>query len=154
MSSPICRQAFTELDLLRINVKQDEDNNAALERKERKLDFQSIHFKKSSKLSALIKGLKDMKKSNPGAKAVVFSQWTSMLDLVEVVLNENNFKFARLDGTLSQKQREQTLKIFKGDDDTKILLASLRSTGVGLNLTEASFVFMLDPWWNESVETQ
>jgi DNA repair protein RAD5 len=95
-----------------------------------------------------------MYNTHPDTKAVIFSQWTSMLDLVEVVLNENAFNFFRLDGTMSQKKREETLRKFKTQKNTKLLLASLRSTGVGLNLTEASYVFMMDPWWNESVENQ
>jgi len=77
-----------------------------------------------------------------------------MLSLIEVVLKENGVGFVRLDGTLSMTQRSRVLNEFKVEGETRVLLASLRSCGVGLNLTVASRVIMVDPWWNSSVESQ
>lgn len=69
-----------------------------------------------------------------------------MLDLVEACLNRKGYKYARLDGSMSQKQREFALKNFSEPDFT-VMVISMRAGGVGLNLTTASHVFLMDPWW-------
>ncbi|KAG2570485.1 hypothetical protein PVAP13_7KG041609 [Panicum virgatum] len=63
-------------------------------------------------------------------------------------------KFLRYDGRLSQKQKEKVLKEFSESQDKLVLLMSLKAGGVGLNLTAASNVFLMDPWWNPAVEEQ
>lgn len=84
------------------------------------------------------------RKSDPSTKAVVFSQFTGMLDLAGSILERDGFQYLRLDGSLSQATREQTLKAFKSQDHpATVMLISLRAGGVGLNLTAASRVYML-----------
>ncbi len=112
------------------------------------------NFKSSTKLEALIEDLNELRTQEGDLKAVVFSQFTSFLDLVEVVLGRNHFKFVRLDGTTSQKERERVLREFRANAKISIMLISLRAGGVGLNLTTASRVFMLDMWWNKAIEDQ
>ncbi len=68
-------------------------------------------------------------------KVVIFSQWTSMLDIIENALNSVNYKYKRLDGTMNQTSRAQSINQFNNDKDVRILLISLRAGGVGLNLT-------------------
>ncbi|KAJ2318968.1 hypothetical protein IWW52_002244, partial [Coemansia sp. RSA 2704] len=94
--------------------------------------------------------------ASPGAreKCVVFSQWTSMLDLIEPLLAEQGIRYTRLDGGMARPQRESNLRRFKRDADVEILLVSLRAGGVGLNLAHASHVFLMDAFWNPSVENQ
>jgi SNF2 family DNA or RNA helicase len=87
-------------------------------------------------------------------KVIVFSQWTSMLDLVEGALNGAGYAFRRVDGSLSIVQREEQLKDFKTRHDVKVLLLSLRAASLGLNLVVANHVVLLDLWWNPSVEDQ
>ncbi|KAJ2847663.1 hypothetical protein IWW36_003740 [Coemansia brasiliensis] len=87
-------------------------------------------------------------------KCVVFSQWTSMLDLIEPFLREEEIQFTRLDGTMSRPQRENNLRRFERDPSVEILLLSLKAGGVGLNLAHASHVFLMDAFWNPSVENQ
>lgn len=87
-------------------------------------------------------------------KCVVFSQWTLMLDLIEIPLRAEEFSFARLDGSLSQPQRVEVLQRFSRDPELAILLVSLKAGGVGLNLVSANHVFFLDCWWNPAVEEQ
>ncbi len=87
-------------------------------------------------------------------KVVVFSQWTSMLDIIENALNSVNYKFRRLDGTMNQTSRAQSINQFNNDNEIRILLISLRAGGVGLNLTAASVIILTDPWFNGSVEDQ
>jgi len=87
-----------------------------------------------------------------GHKMLVFSQWTSLLDLVEPHLEAANFAFTRIDG--STRNRAAVVDDFQRVDGPPILLASLKAGGVGLNLTAADHVFILDPWWNPFVEDQ
>ncbi len=87
-----------------------------------------------------------------GHKALVFSQWTSLLDLVEPVLREAELPFIRLDG--STRDRGAVVDAFQADDGPPVMLISLRAGGTGLNLTAADQVYLLDPWWNPAVEDQ
>ena len=88
------------------------------------------------------------------AKAVVFSQWTHMLDLVGYVLERSNITFVRLDGSMSQQARQKKLKKFRNRPDIQVMVMSLKAGSLGLNLTCASLVVLLDPWWNPAVEDQ
>ncbi|MEZ0313810.1 MAG: DEAD/DEAH box helicase [Myxococcota bacterium] len=87
-----------------------------------------------------------------GHKALVFSQWTSLLDLVERPLNDALLPFTRLDG--STADRGAVVREFQNPDGPPIMLVSLKAGGTGLNLTAADHVFLLDPWWNPAVEDQ
>ena len=87
-------------------------------------------------------------------KAVIISQWTSMLDLVQRPLETEGIAYERFDGSLSQPQREKVLSRFKDDPSVRVLLVSLRAGGVGLNLVAAQSVYLMDPWWNPAVEEQ
>ncbi|CAL9133832.1 unnamed protein product [Musa acuminata var. zebrina] len=109
------------------------------------------NWKESSKVTKLIKYLKRAQRS--GEKSIVFSQWTAFLDLLEIPLRKG-IGFLRLDGKLSRKKREIVLKEFSESRDKMVLLMSLKAGGVGLNLTAASNVFLMDPWWNPAVEEQ
>lgn len=134
--------------------------NTKINDSDKVIKLQSLQFTPSTKLNALISDLKEIQKLD-GVKMVVFSQWATMLDHVQSSLKNDNLEFVRLDGSMTQKRREEVLKTFKDVNGPRILIATLRSTGVGLNLTVASRVFLLDPWyaiskhrWNESVEQQ
>ncbi|KAH6569981.1 hypothetical protein BASA60_008004 [Batrachochytrium salamandrivorans] len=152
---PMCRNPCAESELMRMLDNQTpEKTNQTTNVVSSDVQLQPIRFRSSAKLNALLKDLLAIRSSDQSIKSVVFSQWTSMLGLVEVSLKQHNITFVRMDGSLSQRAREKVLNSFNTDKDTTILLATLRSTGVGLNLTVASRVFMLDPWWNESVELQ
>ena len=87
-------------------------------------------------------------------KSIVFSQFTSMLQLVEWRLHRGGFKTAMLEGSMSPPQRDAVIKHFMENASVEVFLVSLKAGGVALNLTEASQVFILDPWWNPSVEWQ
>lgn len=87
-----------------------------------------------------------------GEKVLVFSQFTSMLDIMEKDLKKEKIKYLRLDG--STKNRQELVEEFNNDKSTKIFLISLKAGGVGINLTSASAVFLYDPWWNPMVERQ
>ncbi len=104
----------------------------------------------SSKLTLLMETLESTVAE--GHKALVFSQWTSLLDLVEPELNTAGIAFTRLDG--STRDRGAVVETFQRDDGPPVLLVSLKAGGTGLNLTAADHVFLLDPWWNPAVEDQ
>jgi SNF2 family DNA or RNA helicase len=87
-----------------------------------------------------------------GHKALVFSQWTALLDLAEPRLRDAGLAFVRLDG--STQNRGEVVARFQAEDGPPVFLISLRAGGVGLNLTAADHVFLLDPWWNPAVEDQ
>lgn len=113
----------------------------------------SKKFVFSTKIQALLK-LVDEMISKGNEKALVFSQWTRMLDLVTVPLMERGIKFERLDGTMDASTRADAIENFKKRSDCRLFLISLKAGGCGLNLTEASNVHMLDLWWNPAVEDQ
>jgi superfamily II DNA or RNA helicase len=104
----------------------------------------------SAKLDALLERLVDVVQS--GHKALVFSQFTSFLDIVRRRLGEDGIDYLYLDG--STRDRGSLVERFQRDDDVKVFLLSLKAAGHGLNLTAAEYVFLLDPWWNPAVEAQ
>jgi superfamily II DNA or RNA helicase len=104
----------------------------------------------SSKLERLLEALEDAVAD--GHRALVFSQWTSLLDLIEPHLRAANTAFVRLDG--STVDRAAVVNAFQADDGPPVMLLSLKAGGTGLNLTAADHVFLVDPWWNPAVEDQ
>jgi len=105
---------------------------------------------RSSKIDALCEALDDAVAD--GHKALVFSQWTGLLDRVEPHLEARAVAFTRLDG--KTRDREAVVDRFQDAAGPPILLVSLTAGGTGLNLTAADHVFLLDPWWNPAVEDQ
>jgi superfamily II DNA or RNA helicase len=87
-----------------------------------------------------------------GHKSLVFSQWTSMLDLLEPKLEASGHRFVRLDG--ATRDRGEVVERFQSDPEVSVFLVSLKAGGTGLNLTAADHVFLFDPWWNPAVEQQ
>ncbi len=104
----------------------------------------------SSKVERLVESLEELVAE--GHKALVFSQWTSLLDRVEPALEAAGLGFVRLDG--ATKDREGAVRTFQSEGGPPVMLLSLKAGGVGLNLTAADHVFLLDPWWNPAVEDQ
>jgi superfamily II DNA or RNA helicase len=108
------------------------------------------HAEQSSKLELLLRTLEEAVAE--GHKALVFSQWTSLLDLAEPVLQRAGLPFCRLDG--STRDRAAVVDQFQDPNGPPLMLISLKAGGTGLNLTAADHVFLLDPWWNPAVEDQ
>nr|CAB3486567.1 unnamed protein product [Digitaria exilis] len=137
---PLCRNHISKSDLIilpaQCHFQVDAENN----------------WKDSCKVSKLIMILEDRQKKKE--KSIIFSQFTSFFDLLEFPFNHKGIKFLRYDGKLSQKHKEKVLKEFSESQDKLVLLMSLKAGGVGLNLTAASNVFLMDPWWNPAVEEQ
>lgn len=87
-------------------------------------------------------------------KALVFSQFLGMLDLIRKKLTEDGVPFEYFDGSTSPIERERAVQNFQNNDDCRVFLISLKAGGVGLNLTAADYVYIVDPWWNPAVEQQ
>ncbi|KAH6605862.1 snf2 family helicase atpase [Trichoderma cornu-damae] len=87
-------------------------------------------------------------------KFIVFSQFTSMLDLVEPFLRKEGFRFTRYDGSMKNDEREESLRSLREDEKTRVLLCSLKCGSLGLNLTAATRVIIIEPFWNPFVEEQ
>ncbi|KAG4283846.1 hypothetical protein FPRO06_08225 [Fusarium proliferatum] len=129
------------------NVSSEEDDSIFYPSR----DPNSPQVLASSKIRELIKILQGEVKEH---KFIVFSQFTSMLDLVEPFFRKERFRFVRYDGSMKNDQREESLRKLRGDPQTRILLCSLKCGSLGLNLTAATRVVILEPFWNPFVEEQ
>jgi SNF2 family DNA or RNA helicase len=104
----------------------------------------------SAKLDVLLGQLRDV--IEEGHKALVFSQFTSLLAILGANLNAAGMKYEYLDGKTADRQAP--VERFQNDPESRLFLISLKAGGLGLNLTAADYVFILDPWWNPAVEAQ
>jgi non-specific serine/threonine protein kinase len=87
-------------------------------------------------------------------KALIFSQFLGMLALIKKKLVEDGIPFEYFDGSTSAPDREKAIQNFQNNDECRVFLISLKAGGVGLNLTAADYVYIVDPWWNPAVEQQ
>ncbi|KAJ6623172.1 SNF2 family N-terminal domain-containing protein [Mycena sp. CBHHK59/15] len=148
---PTCsRGPLKESDLIEVvrqpKSSQDPQPSVIL----RKNDFRS-----STKLDALAQSLRRLREQDPCFRAVIFSQFTSFLDLIQIVLKRERFEQYRFDGSMDVKKRAMALTEFGTPTrKPKVLIVSLKAGGVGLNLTTANHVFMMDCWWNAATENQ
>ena len=138
---PMCRAELMDKDCL---VRPLEE-----EVQEEEIDIDT----KSSKTEALMSILKASRR-DPKSKVVIFSQWTSFLNIIQVQIEEAGMKFARIDGKMSAQQRDVGMTALETDPDCKILLASLAVCSVGLNLVAADTVILADSWWAPAIEDQ
>lgn len=103
----------------------------------------------SAKISELIEQIEDKKKHH---KILVFSQFVGMLNLVQKALDERAISYSLLTG--QTRKRKEAVAAFQEDESVRVFLISLKAGGTGLNLTQADYVYLLDPWWNPAVENQ
>ncbi|KAL7566768.1 hypothetical protein ACA910_019365 [Epithemia clementina (nom. ined.)] len=133
---------------MNLSKKEIENFKAKVNKKEPK----KLELTNSPKVAALIKLIEsDMK---PDEKGVIFSSFTSFLDLIEPALEAKGITFNRLDGSMDAEQRVKALKEFDVDDGPRVILCSLKAAGLGISLTRGNVAFMMDPWWNQAVEDQ
>ncbi|CAI9090249.1 OLC1v1024980C1 [Oldenlandia corymbosa var. corymbosa] len=112
------------------------------------------NFQSSTKIEALREEIRFMVERDGSAKGIVFSQYTSFLDLIHYSLQKSGVDCVQLVGSMTMNARDAAIKRFTDDPDCRIFLMSLKAGGVALNLTVASHVFLMDPWWNPAVERQ
>ena len=144
---PLCRAALADNALLvhpAAGLGEGEDERLGAE-----IDAEEP----SSKVEALLQILRASKKQK-GTKTVVFSQWTSFLDIVEHQLHKHGFTFTRLDGKMPPSRRDAAIAALDHDPSCTIMLASLSVCSVGLNLVSANAVVLCDSWWAPAIEDQ
>jgi len=105
----------------------------------------------STKIDFLMENLDQL--MDEGHKVLVFSQFTTYLDIIQNKIRERSWRHARIDGSQTLKKRAEQVEYFQ-NGDAQVFLISLKAGGVGLNLTAASYIFLMDPWWNPAVENQ
>ncbi|KAK3326582.1 SNF2 family N-terminal domain-containing protein [Apodospora peruviana] len=108
----------------------------------------------SSKIELLVHELHKLRSDNASHKSIIFSQFTTMLQLIEWRLRRAGITTVMLDGSMTPAQRQASIEHFMKNADVECFLVSLKAGGVALNLTEASRVFIVDPWWNPAAEWQ
>ncbi|KZM23662.1 DNA repair protein rad16 [Ascochyta rabiei] len=108
----------------------------------------------STKIEMLVYDLYKLRSKKQTLKSIVFSQFTSMLQLIEWRLRRAGFNTVMLDGSMTPAMRQKSIDHFMTNPDVEVFLVSLKAGGVALNLTEASRVFIVDPWWNPAAEWQ
>ncbi|MCO4753237.1 MAG: DEAD/DEAH box helicase [Bacteriovoracaceae bacterium] len=113
--------------------------------------WQKTQSIRSSKVDFLMENLEVLMEE--GHKVLVFSQFTTYLDIIQNKVRERSYNYARIDGSQSLKKRQAEVERFQ-EGDAQVFLISLKAGGVGLNLTAASYIFLMDPWWNPAVENQ
>lgn len=146
---PLCRQKFEPADM----VKKSAASAAAtaIDEGHKPLSQCMDDLGPSPKLEALVQAIDEMKDDEKG---VIFSQFTKFLDLIGPFLAARGFTFVRIDGTKTASQRIAAMKEFSADDGPRFILCSLHAAGTGITLNRASHCFMMDTWWNVSVENQ
>ncbi|KAI1092475.1 RING-11 protein [Rostrohypoxylon terebratum] len=112
------------------------------------------NWKSSTKIELLVYELYRLRSDKMGHKSIIFSQFTSMLQLIQWRLQRAGISTVMLDGSMNPAQRQASINHFMNNVDVEVFLVSLKAGGVALNLTEASRVFIVDPWWNPAAEWQ
>uniref|UniRef100_A0A1A8EJ16 Helicase-like transcription factor n=1 Tax=Nothobranchius korthausae TaxID=1143690 RepID=A0A1A8EJ16_9TELE len=142
---PLCRSEIKTSELVEFPPEGTEQENVSSE-----------SWRTSSKIQALMGNLLRLQSEDDNIKCLVVSQFTRFLTILETPLRQHGFRFVRFDGSMSQQKRTQVIQEFQSSaaGGPTIMLLSLKAGGVGLNLTAASRVFLMDPAWNPATEEQ
>ncbi|KAI8609967.1 SNF2 family N-terminal domain-containing protein [Chytriomyces sp. MP71] len=140
----------SKLDDLDAGVSELEDLKADLGKSERLYHFMNA----IEGIAGNVKVLQSIRTNSPNDKTIVFTQFCGMMTLCEPHLAYSGFSFVRYDGSMSADQRSRAVQQLQEDPDTLVMLVSLKCGSLGLNLTCANHVIILDFWWNMAVENQ
>ena len=108
----------------------------------------------SAKIGKTMEILRTNEERGKGEKTIIFSQFTSLLDLLEVPIRRQGWQHVRFDGTMNVSDRNASVRTFTDDPECRVMLVSLKAGNAGLNLVAASHVILFDPFWNPYVEDQ
>lgn len=119
-------------------------------------NYSGPHTKTKALIEDLLrsKAQSEINPDEPPFKSVVFSGWTSHLDLIEFSLKDAGITFTRLDGSMTRKARTQAMDDFRDDNSVHVILVSIMAGGLGLNLTAGSNVYVMEPQFNPAAEAQ
>ncbi|KAL9844579.1 LOW QUALITY PROTEIN: helicase-like transcription factor [Geothlypis trichas] len=144
---PLCRNELQEDNLVEWPQEEEIDSS-----NRKKPDQEWIS---NSKINALMPALVELQRDSPAAKCLVVCQFTTFLSLIENCLKASGLAFIHLDGSMAQKKRMKAICCFQSNQaGSTIMLLSLKVGGVGLNVTAAFLVFLMDPAWNPTAEDQ
>ena len=158
---PVCnayvRHCFVQLHRREVDAEHDGPAKPKSRNAVRNFDkYDGPHTKTLALLEDLLKS-KAASEANPHEppfKSVVFSGWTSHLDLIELALDNNGIVFTRLDGSMSRTQRTTAMDRFREDNGVHVILVSIMAGGLGLNLTAGNSVYVMEPQYNPAAEAQ
>ncbi|KAF8639149.1 hypothetical protein AX17_001638 [Amanita inopinata Kibby_2008] len=149
-----CQFCTTELNPS--NTAEGKQNNYCIdcEPLARKAEEAERERPSSAKIRKILEILRDIGDRSEGEKTIIFSQFTSMLDLIEPFLKDEGIRYVRYDGSMKAADREAALARIKDDGKTRVILISFKAGSTGLNLTVCNNVILVDLWWNPALEDQ
>jgi SNF2 family DNA or RNA helicase len=141
-------------DILKLMKDMNIDENKKINNEDN-LNDDDLKFNSTNsiKLQRILNILKNDDKENP-RKTIIFSEFTSMLDILSKTLFDNNIKFVRYDGKMDKKSKDETLTKLKNDKHVHVLLCSLKCGAYGLNITSCSRIILYEPFWNPAIGSQ
>lgn len=150
---------FGYVNLTRKDVEAEHNGHPDTVAKPGKKTFEGYngpHTKTKALVADLLesKAQSEINPDEPPFKSVVFSGWTSHLDLIEFALKNAGITFTRLDGSMSRKARTQAMDDFREDNSVHVILVSIMAGGLGLNLTAGNNVYVMEPQFNPAAEAQ
>ncbi|KAI1409348.1 SNF2 family N-terminal domain-containing protein [Hypoxylon sp. FL1857] len=162
---PVCqahvRFAYNEIRKSKAEVEHEGHNHSHKpESKVRTKDgysgYQGPHTKTRALVDDLLKAKaeSEAQPDEPPYKSVVFSAWTSHLDLIQIALDDAGIRYTRLDGKMSRTARTAAMDAFRDDNDVHVILVSIMAGGLGLNLTSGNYVYVMEPQYNPAAEAQ
>ncbi|KAL2759467.1 hypothetical protein ACRALDRAFT_2066758, partial [Sodiomyces alcalophilus JCM 7366] len=158
--SEAARRSLSDGDSSSSSSDDDDDEDISIDQSEVYSDADSHHYPHQGRPGQILASAKIrqmmqiLHKEAHEHKFIIFSQFTSMMDLVEPFFRKEGFKFTRYDGKMKNDEREASLHRLRNDKNTRILLCSLKCGSLGLNLTAATRVIILEPFWNPFIEEQ
>jgi SNF2 family DNA or RNA helicase len=151
--------ATKRCDRCQIDLSREESANGATYCPECRIkttreENKSWNGKSSTKIRTMLRILDKVRNENEDEKAIVFSQFTSFLDLLQPFLDRAGHRYVRYDGSMRPDERERALDSIRSDPKVRLILISFKAGNVGLNLTCCSHVILMDLWWNPMLEAQ
>ena len=160
---PFCeqRQRTSFFDLTKAGIDHAERARAIAREDPRQAKIMGRYGGPHTKVKALLESLQESQKESEKLpaneqpiKSIVFSGWTSNLNLIQIALEDHGIKHARLDGSMTRKGRTLALDAFRDDPTVCVILISITAGGLGLNLTSGSVVYVMEPQFNPAAEAQ
>ncbi|KAL7269867.1 hypothetical protein RUND412_007451 [Rhizina undulata] len=151
-SCPICG-IFIRADLFELREEDEYVDHGERKGKKKEVRYRGPSTKVTALLESLLENRTLGSKEDP-IKSVVFSCWTSHMDLIEIAFKNASITHVRLDGRLSRAARDKAIATFREDPSIEVILVSLMAGGLGLNLTAASRVYVMEPQFNPAAEAQ
>ncbi|KAI9824431.1 MAG: hypothetical protein M1832_001966 [Thelocarpon impressellum] len=161
-SCPLCGQYIPAacFQLRHDEAEEDDEARVAAKEKPKPVKKTGRYGGPHTKTRALLESLAESRRWSEAhaderpVKSVVFSGWTSHLDLIQIALEDNGIAYTRLDGKMSRVQRGAAMDSFRDDASVLVILVSITAGGLGLNLTAASNVYVMEPQFNPAAEAQ